>query len=74
MPVLRYKSSSYTGEKIHVSEAADGVLVIEIEGQQLAELHMDELRDYGKDGEAVPAEDGNEAIDISSAKSSKQSE
>src|SRR5690606_14576030 len=58
MPVLRYQSSSYTGEKIHVSEDADGVLVIEIEGQQLAELHLDELRNYGKAAEAA-AEDGN---------------
>ncbi|MEZ5336817.1 MAG: hypothetical protein R3F46_01005 [bacterium] len=72
MPELRYGSSSYTGERILVSEDADGVLVIEIEGQQLALLHMDELRDYGKEADAEPAESGNGDVAISSEKSSKQ--
>jgi hypothetical protein len=51
MPVLRYLSSSYTGERITVNEDDEGLLVIEIEGQQLATLNLDELEHFGDEAE-----------------------
>ncbi len=70
MPVLRYQNSSYTGERIIVSEEADDLLVIEIEGQQLATLHMDELRMFGDDDEDGIAVQSAAEVTISSEKSS----
>ena len=64
MPVLRYQSSSYTGERITVSENADGLLVIEIEGQQLATLDLDELEHFGDEEEDGPGTgDQGSAVD-----------
>ena len=74
MPLLRYRSSSYTGERIIVTEESKELLVIEIEGQQLATLHLDELQDFGEDGDGGEAATEAQELTITHDKSSGEQE